>query len=136
MTLMSSGCDRAEFALKRFRLHGFDEMPCESGKLGLLAIFGEAIAGQRNQPQRATIWKSADAPCEFVAVHSPGQADIDERHVERAIGGELQQRERVLAVRRFAHIVTMRAQHRAIHFARIVIVIHQQYASRLEGAAG
>ena len=119
----------AEFALQRFRLHGFDEMPRESGELGLLAVFGETVAGQRHQSHFATGWKSADAPREFVAVHAPGQSDIDERDVERAIGGELQQRERVLAVGRFAYLVTMRAQHRAIHLARIVIVVHQQHAA-------
>ena len=51
--LMRVGGDGAQLALQRFRIHGFDEMPRESGELGLLAIFGETVAGQRDQAQTA-----------------------------------------------------------------------------------
>ena len=46
----------------------------------------------------------------------------------------LQQRQRAFAVRRFAHVVAVRAQHGAIHLARVVVVVHQQHAARFERA--
>ena len=87
--------DCAEFALQRLRFHGFDEMPRESGELGLLAVFGKTVAGQRHQAHFSTGRKSADAPREFVAVHAAGQADVDERHVRRFF---VEQLERFLRV--------------------------------------
>ena len=45
--------DGAELPLQRFRLHGLDEMPHESGVLGLLAVLGKSVAGERDQPHVA-----------------------------------------------------------------------------------
>ena len=77
---------------------------------------------------------AADAPGELVAVHAAGQADVDERDVERTDAVALEQCERMLSVGGFADVVAVREQHGAIHLARIVVVVDEQHAARLERA--
>ena len=96
----------------------------EPGRQCAPAILILSIPGERDQAHALRSGQGANVTRQRVAVH-PGQPDVNEDHVKRVLGKDVQRDE---TIGRDAHLVTEQLQQHVHAFGRVGIVFHNQNA--------